>query len=197
MNNAPYHHGGLRTAMIEKGIEMINEHGVTTLSLRKLAKACGVTHPALYSHFANKDELLKAIQNHITEQFVTVLAEAMKESGESIEGLFHMGCSYVLFFVRNPQYFSFTFAHMNIHIDFIENRDAYEPFVLYKNFMTRLFDRMNYPKEKQINTLITHWVFVHGLASVATMSGSGSVEEWEKRVPDLLANSYFLGGEQC
>jgi AcrR family transcriptional regulator len=197
MGNTPYHHGDLRTAMIEKGIEMINEQGINSLSLRKLAVACGVSHAAPYSHFASKEELFNAIQNHIAEQFVIVLSKAIKESNDSFEGLFRMGCAYVMFFVRNPQYYSFIYSRSNICIDFTENNNEYEPFVVYKNFMTGLFDEINYPNERRLNTIITHWAFVHGLASVATMPGSGSVEEWEKRVPDLLANSYFLGGAQC
>lgn len=194
MSEKSYHHGDLRTAMIEKGIELINKDGMTALSLRKVAAGCGVSHAAPYSHFASKEELIAAIQNHITEQFMDVLEEAVTKNSESPEGLFHMGCAYVLFFVRNPQYFSFLFSRANIYIDITENLGGYAPFGLYKKLMFGLFDKMEYPSELRPNTIISHWAFVHGLASVATMSGSCSAEEWEQRIPDLLSNSYFLSG---
>ena len=73
MGETSYHHGDLRTAMIEKGIEMINTYGVNSLSLRKLAAACGVSHAAPYSHFVNKEDLYLAISNHVTDKFATVL----------------------------------------------------------------------------------------------------------------------------
>ena len=38
-----YHHGNLREELIEKGIELINEAGEEKLSLRKVAKMCGVS----------------------------------------------------------------------------------------------------------------------------------------------------------
>ena len=56
-----YHHGNLRKELIEKGIKMINDTGEEKLSLRKLAVECGVSNAAPYTHFKNKDELLKAI----------------------------------------------------------------------------------------------------------------------------------------
>ena len=87
MKPKPYHHGDLRTVMIEKGIEFINEHGAKSLSLRKIAAACGVSHAAPYSHFAGKEELLTAIEKHITEQFAAALKESVKETGATPEGL--------------------------------------------------------------------------------------------------------------
>ncbi len=195
MSEKSYHHGDLHTAMIEKGIELINKDGMNALSLRKVAASCGVSHTAPYSHFASKDHLIAAIQNHITEQFMEVLEEAVKKDGESPEGLFHMGCAYVLFFVRNPQYFSFLFSRANIHIDMSENLEGYAPFALYKKLMLGLFDKIKYPSELRLNTIISHWAFVQGLASVATMPGSSSALEWEQRIPNLLSNSYFLSGD--
>ena len=195
MGATSYHHGDLRTVMIEKGIEMINEQGANTLSLRKLAAACGVSHAAPYSHFANKEDLFSAISNHITDKFVTVLKKSLSGLDESPEGILSMGCAYVMFFVRNPQYFTFLFSRANIQIDFSENPSGYEPFNLYKSTMFRLFDKICYPKELQTKTIITTWAFVHGLASVAIMSGTGSVRQWEERVYDLLSKSYFLRNE--
>jgi len=197
MSNAPYHHGDLRTAMIEKAIEVINSQGVNSLSLRKLAAACGVSHAAPYSHFTNKEDLFSAISNHVTDKFVDVLKESLNGFGESPEGLRSMGCAYVMFFVRNPQYFTFIFNHANIQINFSKNPSGYEPFNLYKNTMLRLFDEIDYPQELQTKTIITTWAFVHGLASIAIMPGTGSIVEWEERTYDLLSKSYFLGGSQC
>ena len=193
MSTKPYHHGDLRTAMIEKGIEMINKEGVKSLSLRKVAAACGVSHAAPYSHFVDKEDMLTAIETHITERFVAILNEAIEEAGESPQGLLRMGCNYVLFFVRNPQYFYFIFSRSNIYFDFSESSDGYEPFVLYKNFMTKLFDQMDYPKELRVKTMIAHWASVHGLSGIATISGTGTIEEWEERIPDMLSKFYFLG----
>jgi len=176
---------------------MINSQGVSSLSLRKLAAACGVSHAAPYSHFTNKEDLFSAISHHVINKFTTILKESLNGFNESPEGLRNTGCAYVMFFARNLQYFTFIFNHANIQIDFSKNPSGYEPFNLYKHTMFRLFDRINYPQELQTKTIISTWAFVHGLASVAIIPGTGTVREWEEKIYDLLSKSYFLEGSQC
>ncbi|MCL2574075.1 MAG: TetR/AcrR family transcriptional regulator [Defluviitaleaceae bacterium] len=189
MSDKSYHHGDLRTAMIERGLEIINEQGVSTLSLRKLAAACGVSHAAPYSHFASKQELYLAIENHITEQFATVLKDSVKEAGETPEGLFRMCCAYVLFFARNPEYFRFIFSRSEISVGY---GHEYEPYDFYMAFMEKMFDNMNYPKEKWLKTIIAQWAMIQGLASIAVMESPKDIRVWEERVSDILSESYMI-----
>ena len=77
MPKKQYHHKDLRNALIEKGIEIVNSEGLHSFSLRKVAAACGVSHAAPYSHFQSKEELLDAMQQHITDQFSQMLDEVI------------------------------------------------------------------------------------------------------------------------
>jgi len=189
MNTKPYHHGGLRTAIIEKGIEFINEHGVSNLSLRKLAQACGVSHAAPYSHFASKDELYDAIKNHITVQFAAVLRDSLKDAGETPKGLFNMGCAYVLFFAHNPAYFRFIFSRSDITVG---DGHKYEPYDFYMEFMKKMFDKMDYPQDLREKTIIAQWAMIHGLASIAVMNDPAEIVEWEEKVPEILSKNYLI-----
>jgi AcrR family transcriptional regulator len=56
-----YEKGGLRTALVEEGRRMFEEHGATELSLRALARRLGVSEAAPSRHFKGKEELLAAI----------------------------------------------------------------------------------------------------------------------------------------
>ncbi|MFT6208012.1 MAG: AcrR family transcriptional regulator [Colwellia sp.] len=56
-----YHHGDLRSSLVETGAKMIKESGIEGLSLRKLAERIGVSRTATYHHFNNKNDLLCAI----------------------------------------------------------------------------------------------------------------------------------------
>ena len=190
MKTKPYHHGDLRKLIIEKGIEFINEHGAKSLSLRKIAAACGVSHAAPYSHFANKDELLSAIKKHITDQFAAVLKESVKDAGETSEGLYRLCCAYVLFFARNPEYFRFIFSRSDIVVG---DGHEYEPYDFYIRFMQKLFDATDYPQGLRKKTMYVQWAMVHGLASIAVMSIETPEElrSWEELVPDLLS-TYHL-----
>lgn len=61
-NTAPsYHHGDLRTALLDAAAKRLAKHGVESLSLRKLAEDAGVSRTAPYHHFKDKSALLSAI----------------------------------------------------------------------------------------------------------------------------------------
>jgi len=190
MNKKPYHHGDLRTAMIEKGIELINENGSHSLSLRKVAAACGVSHAAPYTHFPNRDDLMAAIENHITEQFSAALESAVIDADDSPISLFKMGQAYILFFSRNPQYFSFLFSPTSNHplSLFSESNNVYKPLEVYKTLVTKLLNQINFPNKLQTDTIVASWAFVHGLAAIAILSSKPYDEEFEQRIPLLLSS---------
>jgi AcrR family transcriptional regulator len=57
----PYHHGNLRTALLEEAERTVREHGVQALSLRELAREVGVSHGAPRRHFPDRQALLDAV----------------------------------------------------------------------------------------------------------------------------------------
>jgi AcrR family transcriptional regulator len=56
-----YHHGDLRSSLLDAASSMLRENGIEGLSLRKLADRVGVSRTASYHHFKDKNELLCAI----------------------------------------------------------------------------------------------------------------------------------------
>ena len=189
MNNKPYHHGGLRTALIEKGIEMINESGTQTLSLRKVAAACGVSEAAPYAHFANKKELLGAIESHISGKFTTVLKESVKETGETLEGLVCLGSAFVMFFANNPEYFDLIYNHLDIKAG---GENEYAPYDFILDFMSKLFDNINYPEDLRKKTFFLQLAWIQGLMLLSLMDSDKDPSIWEERVRDALSTNYLL-----
>ncbi len=61
MEATGYHHGDLRNSLVSIGTELLNSKGVSSISLREIARTIGVGHNAPYRHFRNKQELLEAI----------------------------------------------------------------------------------------------------------------------------------------
>lgn len=41
-----YHHGDLKKALIDSGVEILSEKGIKNLSLREAARRAGVSHTA-------------------------------------------------------------------------------------------------------------------------------------------------------
>src|SRR5271155_999285 len=107
---ADYHHGNLRRALIDAAVSAIAEHGIDALNLRQLAARAGVTPGAPYHHFANREELLRAIAEEgferIEAQLIAARDAAGAEAGPRLEAL---GRAYITFAVSCPGHFRVMF----------------------------------------------------------------------------------------
>ena len=56
-----YHHGNLRTELKDAALGILDEGGVETVSIRKVARNVGVAHSAPVNHFRDKKALLTAL----------------------------------------------------------------------------------------------------------------------------------------
>ena len=193
MINKPYHHGNLRNSLIENGILLINQEGVKHFSLRKVAALCGTSHAAPCSHFSNKEELLKAMQDHVTEQIMKGLKNTIQSYPNPNDSylLILLGKFYVMFFIKNPQYFPFLFAQSGVEINLSMDDDGtnnFPPLELFKTTTFPVLRGMGIPEEKLKDTLISMWATVHGLASIATMKNVYYDEDWENKIEDIIWN---------
>ena len=185
----PYHREGLKNLLIEKGIEIVNADGVQSFSLRKAAAACKVSHAAPYSHFRNKEELLNAMQLHITERFSKTLETAVAENKKPAALLKKLGIAYVSFFIDNPAYFQFLYSKSDIKVDLtlsVPDEENYAPFILYKNSILSLLKQAKVPKKKQNDILITIWAFIHGLTALAAMKNVLYDKNWKEKITDFM-----------
>ena len=178
-----YHHGNLRQALIEAGIKIINESGEENLSLRKVAALCNVSHAAPYAHFKDKDELLEAIKNSVTDGFMEELLNAVEGKPTADQAIIAMGRTYIQFFSANPDYFAFIFGKQNINAHLKMNReykDDYPPFLLLRRMYLKHLEENGLEKtfEEQEIELIKIWSIVHGMASIACMKGIKSSVNW-------------------
>jgi AcrR family transcriptional regulator len=192
MASKAYHHGDLRNALIEAGIEIINQLGPEQLSLRKAAARCGVSQAAPYSHFESKEDLLAAMQEHVTKQLMSELQAAVAAcpDSHSPEALIWMGKSYVMFFIRHPQYFTFLFSQpimtVNLSLDSDGERN-FPPYELMKSLAISVLGEQ-LTREKLEDAIISMWATVHGLAALATMKNVRYDKNWESKIVDIIWN---------
>lgn len=110
-----YHHGNLKEVLLEEGLVLLTEEGYRNFSLRKLARRCKVSHSSPYRHFANKEELIKAISTRVNKEFNQALkASIEQETGSPQDVLNALGRGYVYFFLDNPGYLDILFLSPEI-----------------------------------------------------------------------------------
>ena len=180
----------LKTDLIKNGLHMIQEIGIEKLSLRKLAAQCNVSEAAPYSHFKNKDDLLLAIHEYITQQLQKCLETAYEstEKKDSPEAIMNMGKAYVLFFMQYPEYYTFLFTQPCLKIDLSSNfnENGFLPFQYYKEKAYFVYKKEGFCEEKIRYGVIAMWAKVHGIAAIASMKYVEKDFEWEDVLEKIL-----------
>lgn len=191
MENKSYHHGNLRCALIETGIEIISQEGEEKLSLRKVAMKCGVSNAAPYAHFRNKEEFINAMQQHIMDLFTDSLEKTVKEYTNTPFLLPMLGKTYIMFFYQNPLYFDFVFSRKNICIDLSlnsSNETENQPLAILQNTAVSVFHKAGLPEEMIQNKVIAMWALVHGLSAIATMPHVKYDGNWEMNIEEIITS---------
>lgn len=105
-----YHHGDLRTALIDTGLKLLAERSADDLSLREVARHVGVSATAVYRHFPDKQALLSALAAEGMEELGRLQRTASAKAGGGGDGFTASGATYVRFAVENPALFRLIFA---------------------------------------------------------------------------------------
>jgi AcrR family transcriptional regulator len=107
----PYHHGNLRTALLEQAERTIRERGVQELSLRELARVLGVSHGAPRRHFPDRQALLDALAQAGFARLGAELRAAAASAGEDFRArLEAVAAAYVRFAVDDAELLELMFA---------------------------------------------------------------------------------------
>ena len=111
MTERPYHHGNLRTALLEQAERTVRERGVQDLSLRELAREVGVSHGAPRRHFPDRQALVDALAQAGFERLGTELRRAADGAGEDFQArLGATAAAYVRFATRDAALLELMFA---------------------------------------------------------------------------------------
>lgn len=163
-----YHHGALREALLTATLELIEEEGIGAVSLRKVARAAGVSPGAPYHHFPDRAALLTALSDEGFRRLATALTRARAAAGTPSEALEAILNAYVRFARENPAYFRLMFRpELKQSPKYETGEDAGEAAfaVLDDTVTTCLAENSARPVDKDV-LAITLWSLVHGLASL-------------------------------
>jgi|TARA_R110002126_G_scaffold3111_12_gene17131 AcrR family transcriptional regulator len=162
--NAPYHHGDLRAAALQMGMEKLADQEQPDLGLRALARDLGVSATALYRHFPNKDALLDALALEGLSRLGHSQAEAAEAAGGGEAGFAEVGITYVEWAVQHPALLRLIYSRVG-RVDLaIDDPSAMgEAFRQLRKGIAAKMPGDLAPEERTAATLHA-WSLVHGLA---------------------------------
>jgi len=169
MKSKTYHHGNLKEALIAAGLEILSEHGIEGLSLRKVAKKIGVSHTAPYNHFSDKQALLAAISTAGHEQFYRILSDTFEKSKDDPATIIpEIAWSYLQFAQDNPAKFKLMFSgaleEERNHPAFMEVSG--KSITLFEEIITFCQGKGQLPSGKVDSVAIKLWSSIHGFTTL-------------------------------
>lgn len=152
-----YHHGDLRTALVEAGLTALETTAIGDLSLRQLARDVGVSATAVYRHFPDKQALLGALAQAGLDQLGQ--AQQAAAAATSADDMFAAtGRAYVRWALDHPALFRLVFGqcHRVGEAVFGENTAAHLLRSQVASYSAADADTQR--------LMIQAWAVVHGLA---------------------------------
>jgi AcrR family transcriptional regulator len=122
-----YHHGDLRSALVDAAIGIIAERGVRGFSLAEASRRLGVTTAAPYRHFADRDELLAEVGVRALRIFAAMATAEAADAQAPEERLAAMARAYVRFAAEQRSLFDALFISGLDKTRFPELTRAWEP----------------------------------------------------------------------
>jgi AcrR family transcriptional regulator len=104
-----YHHGDLRTALIDTAVKLIERDGVRNFSLADASRRLDVTVSAPYAHFAGREDLLSAVAVHTLDRFRTEVEAELERVKEPADRLAAIARVYVRFAGTHRHLFELLF----------------------------------------------------------------------------------------
>ena len=152
-----YHHGDLRSALVEAGLKALESTPLADLSLRQIARDVGVSATAVYRHFPDKAALLAALAAEGIERLGQYQQAAAQAAGAAAP-FAATGRAYVRWALAHPALFRLIFIHSSPGGDTVFGSST-----AARMLQDNAAALTGNPAEAQ-RLVIQAWSLVHGLA---------------------------------
>jgi AcrR family transcriptional regulator len=196
-----YHHGHLREALINEACQQIEQEGAIALNLSKLAQKIGVSQPAVYRHFPNKQALVISVAQQGFERLIEELQAAFQPvEADTFESIKAIATAYVEFALHHPELARLMFSMKERITDpELHNISKAAALPLF-NIVEQAQSQDNLRNQDVYTTVRIIWATIHGLAMLlmdeqmplVTQSSQALTEHIEETVRSL-----YLGLFRC
>lgn len=195
MSERPYHHGNLRSALLDAAERTVRERGVGELSLRELARDVGVSHGAPRRHFPDRQALLDALAESGFERLRTELRTAVDGAGDEFEARLHAtAAAYIRFATADPALLELMFAvkHREGAVDLQDAADRTFAVMMEVVVQGQTEGRLEPGDPERVGLVL--FATIQGIAALLT-GGMVAPEQLDELLSDSIA--HFLRGSRA
>lgn len=197
-----YHHGHLRTALIEAGLAALDRGEAGEFSLRAVAREVGVSANAAYRHFADKNALLSAVATEGFRRFGLLQLQAAQGLNDPIAVRTATGHAYIDFARQHPALFRLMFGQFmpgqgndELHAMAMA---AFDTLVSMASAETSAGAGSKAPgardQELALLTAVARWSLVHGLSHLLL---DGQLAIFGERIDEVIHGVLTLNTPLC
>ena len=162
-----YHHGNLKEALVETGLQILEESGPAGLSLRTCAARIGISHTAPKNHFGSMNGLLSAIAARGYDQLAQWMRRGLAAGSSRQDKRKAAFEGYVGFAVAHPHLFELMFSRSRTNVgDPALKASASACFDILREVSLNLdWDKAD-ASDAELRAQIMSWSVVHGFAQL-------------------------------
>jgi AcrR family transcriptional regulator len=181
----------LREDILDAASRLFFEQGgAEGMTMRAVAAAAGVSPPAVYLHFADKDELIFAVCQGLFTRLDVALESAAVGIDDPIEAMKARGRAYVRFGLEHPDHYRVLFMHPPEHHPHSYGPDEVKESAAFEHLVTNVATLQEDPRVRDdidpYELALDCWAFVHGLTSLLI-----SLPDFGWPDPDVFLDRHF------
>lgn len=160
MHDKSYHHGNLREELIIEATRVLLDHGINSITMRRLSRSLGVSKAAPYRHFKNKAALLAAVAAEGFRKMSSSFDESSNDENPQI-ALSVIMERYISFATRYPKLYRLMFSREVFNSPVSEELldAASNGYAQVKEILSSMNS-----SEKTTVSVNTAWALVHGIS---------------------------------
>ena len=195
--------GAVREALVEAGLATARAEGPAAVVLRAATRAAGVSPNAAYRHFADRDDLLRAVAARCQERMAALMQTRLDEAGPlpgpdgAWQRLRTAGRAYVEFALTEPGWFATAFAIPQRH-DYDAPEDGSgpdrSPLGDFRAVLDELVNAGMLARQRRDGIEYPIWSTVHGLAVLTTQGPLRDVPDITRRRIEQFTSSFIGSG---
>jgi AcrR family transcriptional regulator len=176
-----YHHGDLRTALIDAGLHLTQTGGPDALTIREATRRVGVSPNAAYRHFVDREALLGAVATAIQHRMAARMAR--RHAADATERLRAVGLGYIKFALDEPGWFTVAFFSAD-PVALSEETASAPPYLALVDVLDAMVQDGTLSPDRRAGAEWPCWSAVHGFAELALR---GPLRHASRREVDTLA----------